>query len=435
MTKHHNPFDNFSTQVRNAARYLDGLSENALKDLIEPDRIVPVNVRQEWEGDIYNFHGWRVQHSVHKTPTKGGTRYSLTADLNDGKALSGWMSLKCALLELPFGGAKGVFQIDPKSPKGLLKLATYGFVEQLVEYNAIGPYIDVPAPDVGTNSQIMDWIFHRYSQLHRGETTPKAVVTGKSIEVGGVPGRDNATAKGGQYLLNRIMNEISKGNLDIHGFDNGLDGASVCIPGFGNAGMNIAKLLYNEENCDILSVSDSKGGIFCPDGLDINALAEYKENTGSVVGFEQGTNISSEETYYQDCDILIPAALENQITGENAHKIKPKISLELSNGSTTPDAEPILYENGVNIFPDILSSAGAVTASWAEWQENTENEKFTLEDVQNKIERRMNKGYDSIIEKTKKVSFENPLDLRTAATLVAIERIIKVNKNLGVYPD
>jgi len=427
-----NSFQNVATQIKNA-NYYYGVSDSLLENIIKPNAVLRLNVPLKHNGKIAgNFDAYRVHHSNHEIPCKGGIRYHQDVTEDEVTALAIWMTLKCIVVDVPFGGAKGGIKVDPRSfPEDLraeyLENLTRRYVWELDRNHFIGPYVDVPAPDLNTNSQIMDWIYDSWETNHRGEGDTKAVVTGKSIELGGIPGRDIATSLGGAYVLRRIVEKQK-----VPGFENGLEGKTVCIQGFGNAGGNVGKLLFKEDKCKIIAVSDFDGAIYNEDGLDILELEKYKSGKNSVIGFPGAKPMNRDSVLIQQCDILIPAAIENQITERNMHNVKAKIILELANGPTIPSADNVLYKKGIYVVPDILANAGGVTVSWLEWQQNTENKNYSLNEVKETLKRKMEYAYDSIEEIT---HGENaPKDLRTAATFKALEKIVKIKNKRGVWP-
>lgn len=428
-----NPFDNVKAQFYNAARYLDEpVPKGLLEHIIKPKAILKVNLPLYHNGKIIGiYEGYRVHHSDHKIPYKGGIRYHPDVTEDEVVALAAWMTLKCAVMDIPFGGAKGGIKVDPKSfppelRQILLEKLTRRYAYELDKNGYIGPNTDVPAPDVNTSSKEMDWIFDYWEVTHRGEPATKAVVTGKSLATGGIPVRDIATSLGGQYVLRHPV-EMQH----VAGFEDGLEGKTVSIQGFGNAGRNIARLLYEQDKCKIIAVSDSTGGVYNSGGLDIKKLEEYKDRTGSVSSLEGAEKLRSIDVLFKECDVLIPSALENQITGENANRVRAKIILELANGPTTPDADLILYKNGIYVVPDILANAGGVTVSWLEWQQNTQNKNYTPEEVRSILKSKMEKAYDDVVAKYKEKKLQ---DLRTAATLLALEKILRVVKSRGIFP-
>jgi glutamate dehydrogenase (NAD(P)+) len=404
-----NPFENAMTQLETAAKLLS-LDKNMLELLKSPDRTIQVKVPVRMNnGEIKVFDGYRVQYNNARGPYKGGLRYFPSVDIDEVKALAFWMMIKCAVIDIPMGGGKGGVTCDPRDlqPDELERL-TRSFTRSIAAY--IGSKVDVPAPDVYTTPQIMDIIVDEYEKVTGKKDL--GVVTGKTVEKGGSKGRDRATAMGAYYVfleaLPLLFPEKSKGEI------------KVAIQGFGNAGSVMVDLL-NADGVKIVAVSDSKGGIYNEAGLDISAVKKIKEEKGSVTFFENAEMITNEELLELECDILIPAALENQITETNVDKIKAKAILELANGPTTPQADKVLFGKGVQIVPDVLANAGGVTVSYFEWLQNLDDKYWTEEEVFSKLKPKMETSFKSIWEKSQ--AFK--VDLRTAAFVLAIERIVE----------
>jgi glutamate dehydrogenase (NAD(P)+) len=369
----------------------------------------PVQFR---DGSVKIVEGYRVQYNDARGPTKGGIRFHPKVDLDEVKALGLWMALKTAVMDLPLGGAKGGITINPKemSSEDIEKVSRE-FIRQIHPF--VGPTKDIPAPDVYTNAQVMAWMLDEYEKV-TGTRAP-GMITGKPIELGGSLGRDVATSLGGAYVLREVADA----------YDIGL-GASVAIQGFGNAGMNMAKIL-SDWGYKIVAVSDSKGGVYNETGLVVSELISVKKETGSVVNLPAGKKVSNSELLLLDVDVLVPAALENQITGENASAIKAKIVLELANGPVTHEADQILHKNDVVVVPDILANAGGVTVSYFEWVQNMQGQKWTEEDVFAKLEKKMKDAFVEVHSLVKSLD----VDHRTAAYIVAVNRIIDAEKNRG----
>lgn len=411
-----NPFDNALRQLNEAAKYTK-VNPKILPVLFTPQKEINVFVPLVRDsGEIKIYHGYRVQHNNFRGPYKGGIRYHPDVDINEVKALANWMTWKCAVLDIPFGGGKGGIAVDPRilSKKELERL-TRGYTRAISDF--IGPYQDVPAPDVNTNAQIMDWLQNEYEKkLQTQNSKPKtgyskgeflAVVTGKSLENGGSLGRDKATALGGFYLMEEWVKR--------QGLQKPL---TVAIQGFGNAGSVAASLFY-ENGYKVLAVSDSKGGIFYKNGFDINKIKDFKSMDNKLIDFYPKGKISNETLLELPVDILVPAALEGVITEENAQKIRAKYILELANGPTTPGADNILNKKGIIVFPDILANAGGVGVSYFEWYQNIHDQKWSLEDVNKKLQDKMLKAFNDVWETAQK----NKISLRTAAYVVAIDRV------------
>ncbi len=392
-------------QLDNAAKIIN-LDEKVLQSLKRPQKIIEVSLPVKMDdGSLKFFEGYRVQYNNWRGPFKGGIRFFPEVDKDEVKALSFWMTIKCAVLDLPLGGGKGGVTVNPKelSEKELENLSR---VYTRALYNDIGPDKDVPAPDVYTTPQIMSWMADEYSKIKKKKTP--GVITGKPLEAGGSEGRSTATAQGGFYLLKHIM-EIEQRKPENQ---------TVAIQGFGNAGSVMAQLCH-QDGLKVVAVSDSKGGIYKKDGLDIKKVIEHKKETGSVQNFENAENISNEKLLELDVQFLVPAALENQITRNNANKIDANIIIELANGPITPEADIILFEKGINVVPDVLANAGGVTVSYFEWYQNVNNEKWTEKKVFEKLKPKMIENYDQVFEKRN----EFQVDMRRAAFVLALERL------------
>jgi len=387
------------------------------KVLREPRRelIVHFPVKMD-DGNVQVFTGYRVQHNLGRGPAKGGIRYHQDVSLDEVKALAMWMTWKCAVVGIPFGGGKGGVVVDPKklSIKELEGLTRRYATEISI---IIGPEKDIPAPDVNTNAQTMAWIMDTYS-MHVGYTVP-GVITGKPIALGGSEGRNEATARGAVYC---IVEAASHLGLD-------LKTATVAVQGFGNAG-SIAARLIRDEGATVVAVSDSTGGIHNPAGLDVDRIIAWKKEHGTVQGFPGTTDISNAEILEIDCDILIPAALENQITARNAGNIKAKVVAEAANGPTTPEADDILHANGVFSIPDILCNAGGVTVSYFEWVQDLNRDFWNEAEVNEKLKGIMIKAFKD----TLMMSLKEGVNMRTAAYLLAVQRVADATAMRGLYP-
>lgn len=377
--------------------------------------IVSVPIKLD-NGEIGVFMGCRVQHNGARGPFKGGIRYHPDVTLDEIIALAMWMTWKCAVADIPYGGAKGGVSCNPKQMSNAeLERLTRRYTNALLDI--MGPFRDVPAPDVYTNAQVMAWIMDTYSQF-KGYSVPECV-TGKPIILGGSEGRTEATARGVFICVGEAIKRLGMK----------MKGATVTVQGFGNVGWNASRIAY-EMGCKTIAVSDSRGGIYCKKGLNPYKVYEHKEKSGSVVNYKGCENITNEELLELECDILIPAALENQITKENAANIKAKIVAEGANGPTTPKADRILYEKGVFSVPDILANAGGVTVSYYEWVQNLEREHWPLEEVNRKLEKKMVKSFKDVYEIAKK----EKSDMRTAALMLGIGRVGEAIKTLGLWP-
>lgn len=377
--------------------------------------IVHFPVRMQ-DGVVKVFTGYRVQHNVSRGPGKGGIRYHPSVSLNEVKALAMWMTWKCAVVGIPYGGAKGGVICDPKGmSQQQLETLTRRYATEIMLL--IGPERDIPAPDVNTNAQTMAWIMDTYS-MHHGYTAP-AVVTGKPISIGGSEGRNEATARGAVYTIIEASKHL--------GVD--LEDARVVVQGFGNAGSFSAKLIA-ELGAKVLAVSDTTGGIYNPKGIDPNKVDAYKRETGSVVGFPGAERVTNTELLELDCDILIPAAIENQIGAHNAPNIKAKIVAEAANGPTSPEADRIFFDRGVFLIPDILCNAGGVTVSYFEWVQDLQNLFWREATINARLKEVMVKSFNDVLEMSKK----HKVDMRTAAYMVAVHRVAEATLTRGIYP-
>ncbi|MBU0732497.1 Glu/Leu/Phe/Val dehydrogenase [Patescibacteria group bacterium] len=408
-----NPFDSALKQLDQAAKLID-LDADTHDRLKMPMRELHVSVPVKMDdGSTKVYEGYRVQYDDSRGPTKGGLRFHPDTDINEVKALAFWMTFKCATVGIPYGGAKGGITINPKElSEGELERLSRSFIRQLGDF--IGPEIDIPAPDVYTNPQIMGWMMDEFSQIH-GKNCP-AVITGKPLEIGGSEGRGYATAQGGVYCTINLAEKLGFG-----------EGSTVAIQGFGNAGSYMAKIL-TEKGYKIIAVSDSKGGIMNVEGLDPAEVEKHKQGTGSVQGYAGAEDISNEELLELGCDILVPAALENVITEENAGNIKAKAVVELANGPTTPEADAIMVKNGIVVVPDILANAGGVTVSYFEWVQNLANYYWTEEEVLERLKPIMDKSFELTWANKEKYG----CDMRTAAYVLATERIAAAMKARGM---
>ncbi len=381
----------------------------------ERELIVSVPVRMD-DGSVQVFTGYRVQHNLGRGPSKGGLRYHQDVTLNEVRALAMWMTWKCAVVGIPFGGGKGGVRVDPKRlSKRELEGLTRRFTTEISVL--IGPEKDIPAPDVNTNAQTMAWIMDTYS-MHVGYTVP-GVVTGKPVSLGGSEGRHEATGRGGVVTIVEAAKHLG---LPI-------EGASVAIQGFGNAGATAAYLL-EDLGARVVAVSDTMGGIHKPGGLDIKAVRNWKAEHGTVAGFPSAQPIGNDALLELEVDILAPAALESQITAANAERVRPKILAELANGPTTPDADPILAANGVLLIPDILCNAGGVTVSYFEWVQDLNRDQWSEPIVNAKLSEIMVRSFDEVLE----MSIRESVDMRLGAYLLAVDRVASATALRGIYP-
>ena len=381
----------------------------------ERELIVSVPVRMD-DGSVEVFRGYRVQHNLNRGPSKGGLRYHQDVNLNEVRALAMWMTWKCAVVGIPFGGGKGGVAVDPKQ----LSLRELEGLTRRFATNIsviIGPQSDIPAPDVNTNPQVMAWIMDTYS-MHVGYTVP-GVVTGKPIALGGSEGRAEATGRG---VVVTISEAARQTGLDIIG-------ATVAIQGFGNAG-SVAGTLLDSMGARVVAVSDTQGGIHAPDGLDIKMVKAWKAEQGTVVGFPGSQNVTNADLLELDVDVLVPAALENQITGDNAERIKARIVAEAANGPTTPEADEILHRKGVFMIPDILCNAGGVTVSYFEWVQDLNRDQWSEEVVNSKLTAIMVRSFGEVVA----MAEQEDVDMRTAAYLLAVDRVATATALRGLYP-
>lgn len=368
------------------------------------------------DGTIKVFTGHRVQHNIARGPAKGGIRYAPDVTLDEVKALAMWMTWKCAVVNIPYGGGKGGVRVDPKAlSQGELERLTRRYATEISVL--IGPESDIPAPDVNTTPQVMAWIMDTFS-MHKGFSIP-AVVTGKPVQIGGSEGRNDATSRGVLYTTLQALSKMGKS----------VDGMTVSVQGFGNAGYHGAKL-FSEAGFKVVAVSDSKGGIYNGKGIDWKKAKEVKDRTGSVVNYKDADHISTTDVLEVPCDILVPAAIENQITEKNAGKIKAKIIAEAANGPTLPEADDILYDKGVLVIPDILANAGGVTVSYFEWVQDIQSFFWDVQEVHDRLRKVMTAAYDAVYDISKKYK----VDMRKGAYVLAISRVAEATKIRGLYP-
>lgn len=407
----------FLTQVDRVAPYLDADLSNFINTLKTPKRTLIVDVPIVMDdGTIRHFEGYRVQHNLSRGPGKGGIRYHQDVELNEVMALSAWMTIKTAVLNLPFGGAKGGVRVNPKelSARELERL-TRRFTSEISPI--IGPQIDIPAPDVGTNANIMGWMMDTYSSI-KGHTVT-GVVTGKPVHLGGSLGRVRATGRGvfvtGMQVAERIKLPI--------------EGSKVAVQGFGNVG-NEAAYLFNQAGAKIVAVQDHTGTIFNAEGFKVKALQKHVAEQGGVKGFAEATVISDEEFWDVDMDILIPAALEGQITVERAQKLKAKIVLEGANGPTYPEADDVFVSRNITVVPDVICNAGGVTVSYFEWVQDMASYFWSEDEINERLDKLMIQAMSEVWN----TAAQKQCSLRTAAYILACERILKARKERGIFP-
>jgi len=410
------PWGNYLRQVDRVAPYLGSLSR-WLETLKRPKRILIVDVPIELDnGTVAHFEGYRVQHNVSRGPGKGGVRYHQDVTLSEVMALSAWMSVKNAAVNVPYGGAKGGIRLDPrKLSRGELERVTRRYTSEIGII--IGPNTDIPAPDVNTNEQIMAWMMDTYS-MNQGQTAT-GVVTGKPITLGGSLGRREATGRGVFVVGCEAARRI--------GFD--IEGARIAVQGFGNVG-GIAARLFQEAGAKVVAVQDHTGSLYKSTGIDAVALLEHVAKTGGVGGFAEADSVTNEEFWTVESDILIPAALENQITEKNAGKIKTKIVVEGANGPTTTAADDILRDRGILVIPDVVANAGGVTVSYFEWVQDFSSFFWTEDEINQRLERVMREAFAAVWQ----VSSEQNVSVRTAAFIVACKRILQAREMRGLYP-
>src|SRR5579864_3264040 len=411
-----NPYHMAVQQFELAAEKLN-LSEDMREILRTPKRELTVNfpVRLD-NGRIKTYTGYRVQHNVNRGPAKGGIRYGPDVTLDEVKALAMWMTWKCAVVGIPFGGAKGGVICDPKQMTSAeLERLTRRYTTEISI--VIGPHSDIPAPDVNTNSQVMAWIMDTYS-MHEGFSIP-AVVTGKPLSIGGSEGRNDATATGVLFVTRQAARRLGMP----------MRGARVSIQGYGNAG-SIAARLFHNEGCKVVAVSDTRGGIYNESGLDPAAVLRHKQERGSVVGFPKAQYVGVQDVLEVPCDILIPAATEGVLTAANADRVQARIVAEAANGPTTPQADKILFDKGTIVIPDILANSGGVTVSYFEWVQDLQSFFWGVEEITQKLEMIMNRAFAAVAEK----SDEFHCDMRLAANMLAISRVAEATQIRGIYP-
>ncbi len=411
-----NPWDDALEQLDNAAEIID-LSPDIHAILRNPRRCVLTSIPVKMDdGTLKVFTGYRVQHSTMRGPGKGGIRFHPEVTLDEVKALAMWMTWKNAIVNIPFGGAKGGVACNPKQmSEREVENLTRRYTHELIPF--IGPENDIPAPDVNTTPQIMAWIMDTYS-VSKGYPVP-SVVTGKPIPLGGSEGRDEATARGAYFAIIQAA-----GHLDYS-----LKDKKVVIQGYGNAGHHIANILFGE-GCKIIGVSDSKGAIYNPNGFNPFEVHAHKQKTGSVIEYPDSGSLTQEELLTLECDMLIPAALEEVITEENADKIEAKIIVEVANGPTTPIADNILNDRGILIIPDILANAGGVVVSYFEWVQGLQHHYWSAGEVREKLEKVMNSAFDDVY----RVYREKNITMRQAALIIAIRRVEEAYRLRGLYP-
>jgi glutamate dehydrogenase (NAD(P)+) len=412
-----NPFEVALEQLDEAAKLIK-LDNGMHKILAHPKRVLTVSVPTTMDnGEIAVFTGFRSQHNDARGPYKGGIRYHPQVTIDEVKALSMWMTWKCAIAEIPYGGGKGGIICNPKEmSEGELERMTRRYAYAISDI--IGPHTDIPAPDVYTGGKEMAWIMDTYSAL-KGNFVQPELITGKPLAIGGSLGRNEATGRGLSFTVREAAKKL-KINMKT---------ATVAVQGFGNAGQFAAQLI-EEQGAKIVAVSDSQGGVHNKNGLQVGTLRKHKEKSGSVTGFSGAKSISNEDLLETECTILIPAALENQITKKNAGKIGAKIMAEAANGPTTPEADATLFKNKVLVIPDVLANGGGVTVSYFEWLQNLRREYWSENDVNERLDRNITKAFLDVYDTHEKYG----VDMRKASTLLAVNRVVEALKIRGIWP-
>ncbi len=411
-----NPYEVAVAQFDEAADRL-GLSQSMRAVLRKPKRELIVNfpVRMD-SGDVQMFTGYRVQHNITRGPAKGGIRFSSQVSLDEVRALAMWMTWKCAVVGIPFGGAKGGVICEPrKLSRNELERLTRRYATEISIL--LGPNSDIPAPDMNTNPQIMAWIMDTYS-MHQGYSVP-AVVTGKPLAIGGSEGRLEATARGVQIITREAMRHM----------DMQPERAKVVVQGFGNVGGITARLLY-EMGCKVVALSDISGGVYNPQGIDVAVATRYSREHGGLRGLPGAEAITNQALLELPCDILVPAALENQLTKENATRVQAHLIIEAANGPTTPEADLILNDRGVTVVPDILANAGGVTVSYFEWVQDLQDFFWAEQEINQRLEAIMMRAFTAVYSK----AHEQSTTLRMGAYLLAVARVAESTELRGIYP-
>jgi glutamate dehydrogenase (NAD(P)+) len=409
-------WDQALAQLDQAARIMN-LDPDVLEVLRSPKRtlIVSVPIRMD-DGSVRAFTGYRVHHNTSRGPSKGGIRYHPSVSLEEIKALAMWMTWKCAVVGIPYGGAKGGVVVNPKELSAReLEALTRRYASEILPL--IGPERDIPAPDVGTDEQIMAWIMDTYS-MNSGYSVP-GVVTGKPISVGGSAGRRTATARGVMYVTVATLKQRAMP----------VDEARVVVQGFGKVGAPAVQLL-SEQGCVVVGVSDVGGGVYNPRGLSPVGLAAHHAETKTVAGYEGGEPVTNEELLELECDVLVPAALEEVLTADNAERVRARIVVEAANGPTTPEADEIFHERNVHVVPDILANAGGVTVSYFEWVQDLQAYFWTEDEVNARLRRVMEESYVAVLE----LAGDRKVTMRQAATILGVQRVAEAHTTRGLFP-
>lgn len=411
-----NPFQTAQAQFYQYAKYL-GVEENIQRRIAAVDRELTVNFPVKMDdGSLKMFMGYRVQHDRSRGPFKGGIRYHPEVNLDEIRAMAMLMTWKCAVVGIPYGGAKGGVCCNPKEmSKGEIERLTRRFTSEISIL--IGPESDIPAPDMYTDAQVMAWIMDTYS-MNKGYSVP-GVVTGKPLSIGGSLGREEATGRGCVFNTQFLAQE--------KGFS--LEESKIAVQGFGQVGAVVARL-FHELGARVIAVGDSSGGVYNPKGLDIGALRQYKRESGRLTGFPGADDIASHEVLEMHSDILVPAALGHQITSENAARIQAQIIAEAANGPVDPDGEEILVDEGKVLIPDILANAGGAVVSYFEWVQNRQKLFWDEEDVNKRLYQILNKAFNEVYA----IAQERKLDLRRAAYVLAIDRVAEAVRDRGIFP-
>jgi glutamate dehydrogenase (NAD(P)+) len=403
-------------QLDDAARIID-LDPGVHEVLRNPRRTLEVAVPTRMDdGSIRVFTGYRVHHNTSRGPSKGGLRYHPSVTLDEVKALAMWMTWKCAVVNIPYGGAKGGVIVDPKSlSRNELERMTRRYASEILPL--IGPERDIPAPDMGTNGEIMAWIMDTYS-TREGFSVP-GVVTGKPVAIGGSKGRVSATGRGVSYVTLATLKHLGMAVED----------ARIVVQGFGNVGSNAVQLL-EEMGCIIVGVSDVQGGVYNPNGLTYTGLSTHVRQAGSLAGYEGGDAVTNEDLLELECDVLIPAALENQLTDDNADAVRAPVIVEAANGPTTPQADAIFKDKHVLVVPDILANSGGVTVSYFEWVQDIQSYYWDEDEVNERLRKIMERAYVDVLS----LSEERKVTMREAATVLGVTRVAEAHKTRGLYP-
>lgn len=426
-----------SLRFQRSVAHVGDIKRGIVDFLSSPKRVIEVSFPVEMDdGSVRIFAGYRVLHNRVLGPGKGGIRYHPAVTRESITALAALMTWKCAIVDVPFGGAKGGVVCNPKElSESELRRITRRFITELGD--DVGPHTDIPAPDLYTSQQTMAWVYDTYDVLHPGRNN-RAVVTGKPIELGGSLGRDDATARGCLYVVERLIARMAAPELSS------LEGARIVIQGFGEVGMGAAQL-FRIAGANIVAVSDTGGGVADERGLDLGAILEHKSLNGTVVGTPGTRTVTNQDLLELDCDILIPAAIAGQIHEDNAARLSTRLVLEAANAPLTPAADAILHDRGIPVVPDILANAGGVTVSYFEWVQNNANERWELDEIHAKLRARMHRATDATLDRWEKMRAEvasrsddsediGPVDWRTAALTLAIERLARVTLQRGIWP-